>query len=177
MKKTNLRELTLNGILIALVFIATYFIQIRLPISANGGLIHAGNIALFTIAIIFGKKHGAIAGAFGMGLFDIMSGWFIWAPGTFIVRGVMGYIIGFYFEKRRQNVSYALVALLAIITSTIWMLAGYYSVEGLLYGNWIAPIGSIPGNMTQIVIGWVVALPLSLSLRQTKLVKGGVDYE
>ena len=43
-----------NGISIALVFLATAFINIRLPIAANGGLIHLGNVPLFLAAAIFG---------------------------------------------------------------------------------------------------------------------------
>lgn len=54
--------------------VATCFINIRLPIG-QGGLIHLGNVPLFLIAILFGKKIGALAGAFGMGLFDLMGGW------------------------------------------------------------------------------------------------------
>ncbi len=29
-----------------------------------------------------------------MSLFDLISGWTLWAPFTFIVRGVMGYLLG-----------------------------------------------------------------------------------
>ena len=71
--KNQAKDFALNGVLIALVFIATYFIQIRLPISINGGLVHLGNVVLFTIAILFGRQKGAIAGAFGMGIFDVIT--------------------------------------------------------------------------------------------------------
>src|SRR5690242_5709507 len=90
----NVKEIAISGLLIAMVFIATMFINIRLPISINGGLIHLGNVILFTVSIVFGKKKGAIAGAFGMGLFDIVSGWAAWAPFTFVIRGVMGFLVG-----------------------------------------------------------------------------------
>ena len=61
---SSVHSLVIDGISIALVFIATAFINIRLPITANGGLIHLGNVPLFLTAIIFGKKSGAAAGAF-----------------------------------------------------------------------------------------------------------------
>ena len=80
------KEIAICGVLIAMVFIATMFINIRLPISINGGLIHFGNVILFTVSIVFGRKKGAIAGAFGMGIFDIVSGWAAWAPFTFLIR-------------------------------------------------------------------------------------------
>ena len=31
-----------------------------------------------------------------MGLFDLLSGWTAWAPFTFIIVGIMGYVVGAY---------------------------------------------------------------------------------
>lgn len=92
--KVNTKDLVETALLVALVYIATRFINIRLPIAASGGLVHLGNTMLFISAIVFGPKKGAAAGAFGMGLFDLLSEWAMWAPFTFVVRGIMGYIIG-----------------------------------------------------------------------------------
>lgn len=158
------REITLMGLLVAIVFVMTYYIQITLPIAVNGGLIHMGNVALFTVALVLGKKRGAIAGAFGMGLFDLLSGWIAWAPYTFVIRGVMGFIIGGVSGLKEQNGRHMGLNLLAIVLGSIWMIAGYYGAEGIMYGNWAAPATSIPGNLIQLVIGAVVAIPLSRML-------------
>ena len=64
---SSVRELTLNGLLIAMVFVATMFINIRLPISVNGGLIHLGNVVLFSIALLYGKKKRRDRGRFWYG--------------------------------------------------------------------------------------------------------------
>ncbi|KNF10072.1 putative membrane protein [Gottschalkia purinilytica] len=93
---------------------------------------------LFISSIVFGKKKGAISGAIGMTIFDVLSGWVAWAPFTFVVRWIMGYIVG------------------------------YYVTEGILYGNWISPVTSIPGNAIQIAAGGIVSLPLAYSLKRTK---------
>lgn len=163
------KEMTMTGLLIALVFVATRFINIRLPIAINGGLIHFGNVMLFTAAIVFGKKKGAIAGAFGMGLFDILTGWAAWAPFTFVIRGVMGYMIGSISHAKGKNGDSTLYNLVAIFASSAWMLAGYYVTEIILYGNWIAPIGSIPGNLIQLALGLVLGLPLATILKKYKV--------
>lgn len=63
----DIRFLTITALFIALTYLFTAFINVRLPIGANGGLIHLGNVPLFLCAIIFGKKSGAIAGGVGMG--------------------------------------------------------------------------------------------------------------
>jgi len=154
------RDLVETGLLIALVFASTMFINIRLPISINGGLIHMGNVALFLSAMLFGKNKGAIAGAFGMGLFDILSGWAIWAPFTFIVRGVMGYIIGSISHGNGRFAESLPFNALAIFAGSIWMLLGYYVTEVILYGNLFSPITSIPGNITQILFGCISLLLL-----------------
>lgn len=166
------RELTLMGLLVAVVFVMTYYIQIKLPVAVNGGLIHMGNVALFTVAILLGKKRGAVAGAFGMGLFDILSGWAAWAPYTFVIRGVMGFIIGGVSDLKGQNGKNMAMNLLAILIGSVWMIVGYYGAEGIMFGNWTAPMTSIPGNLIQLVIGAAVAIPLSRMLLRIQVIFG-----
>lgn len=169
-EKNNISEIALNGLLIAIVFVATFFIQIRLPISINGGLIHLGNVALFSIAILFGPRRGAMAGAFGMCLFDLLSGWVAWAPFTFVVRGAMGFIIGSVAHIKGNNGNSFIYNISGIILGGLWMIAGYYATEGLLYGNWLSPLTSIPGNITQIALGILVGIPFSAAIKKTKVI-------
>jgi uncharacterized membrane protein len=155
---TKTRAIVINALFIALTFVATMFINIRLPIMGNGGLIHLGNVPLFIAALVYGKKTGAIAGAFGMGLFDLISGWAVWAPFTFIIVGTMGFVVGLIAEKVPGN--RYLVNSLAIATALIIKVVGYYFAEVILYGNWIQPFGSIPGNILQVVIAGIIVVPL-----------------
>ena len=37
-------------------------------------------------------------------------------------------------------------------------IVGYYIAEGFIYGNWIAPVTSIPGNLVQIGVAAVITL-------------------
>ena len=46
-QKFTTKDMVETSLLIALVFIATKFINIRLPISINGGLVHLGTAMLF----------------------------------------------------------------------------------------------------------------------------------
>ncbi|MEH6956845.1 ECF transporter S component [Neobacillus drentensis] len=157
-RTTNTRTIVINALFIALTLVVTMFIQIRLPLMGNGGLIHLGNVPLFIAALVYGKKTGAIAGAFGMGLFDIISGWTLWAPFTFIIVGTMGFVVGLISEKVPGK--RVLVNTLAIATALIIKVVGYYFTEVILYGNWIQPFGSVPGNIMQIVIAGIVVIPL-----------------
>lgn len=161
MGKTTTKELVITGLSIALVFVATTCINIRLPIG-QGGLIHLGNVPLFLVAIVFGKKIGALAGAFGMGLFDLMGGWTPWAPATFIIVGLMGYLVGIIAEKKDDFIGYVL----AIVAACAVKVAGYYIAEALIYGNWVQPVLSIPGNLIQIGVAAVVVLPVAGVLKK-----------
>lgn len=147
---------------IALVFVCTAFVNVRLPIAANGGLIHLGNVPLFIIAILYGRWLGALAGGFGMALFDVVGGWFLWAPFTLIIVALMGYTVGAICEKHRSLPAYAL----ALTAACLIKVAGYYGAEGIIYGNWMAPMTSIPGNLVQVGMASAVVLPVVTKLRK-----------
>lgn len=158
----DVKDITICAMCIALTYVATAFINIRLPFQANGGLIHLGNVPLFVAAVLFGKKTGAIAGGVGMALFDLLGGWFLWAPFTFVTVGLMGFVSGLVTERKKNTVHIILGFVLALIIK----IAGYYIAEGIIYGNWLVPVMSIPGNIVQVVTGAVIAFPLITILKR-----------
>ncbi|MMZ52191.1 Thiamine precursor transporter HmpT [compost metagenome] len=161
---TKTKTIVINALFITFTLVATMFINIRLPIMGNGGLIHLGNVPLFIAALVYGKKTGAIAGAFGMAFFDLISGWAAWAPFTFIIVGAMGFLAGLISEKVPGK--RVLVNTLAIVVALIIKVVGYYFTEVILYSNWIQPIGSIPGNVMQVVIAGIIVVPLAGRLKK-----------
>lgn len=164
MNTNTTKRLVENALFIALTLVATMFINIRLPIMGNGGLIHLGNVPLFLAAIIYGKKTGFIAGAFGMGLFDLISGWTSWAPFTFIIVGAMGYVTGLISEKMKAKT--VIANSVAILAALIIKIVGYYIAEVFLYQNWVVPFGSIPGNVMQVVVAAIIVLPIAERLKK-----------
>lgn len=163
MTSQKIQEIAIDAVFIALTYVFTAFVNIKLPIAANGGLIHLGNIPLFIAAIVFGWKTGMIAGGIGMGLFDMISGyWATWAPFTLVVVGLMGFAVGKITEKKN---SYPRM-ILAMGTALVIKIVGYYIAEGILYGNFIAPVKSIPGNVVQVVVAAIIVLPISVRLKK-----------
>lgn len=163
-------DLMLTSMLIALIFIAT-FINIRLPIAANGGLVHLGTAMLFIASILFGPKKGALAGAIGMGLFDFFGGWVIWTPITIVARGLQGYIVGKIAWGYGQKGNSFALNLTATIISAPFMISVYYIGEAILYGNWIMPLASIPGDIVSIVLGVIIAIPICIGLKKVSYFK------
>ena len=102
----------------------------------------------------------------GMGLFDLLSGWTAWAPFTFIIVGIMGYVVGAMTEKHDQY-GWKVAAIFAAFVIKI---VGYYIAEIILYGNFIAPISSVPGNVVQIAVAAVVVLiviePIEIAVKK-----------
>ncbi|MGG0642676.1 ECF transporter S component [Sporosarcina gallistercoris] len=164
--RTNTMDLVLTAILSTIVLLSTVFINIKLPIG-QGGLIHLGTAALFTVAILFGPKKGALAGAIGMGMFDIFGGWMIWAPTTIIARALQGYIVGKIAWSNGQRGENTLLNILAAVASIPVMLAVYYIGQAIMYNNWAAPLASIPGDLIQCGVGLLIAIPLSVALKKT----------
>ena len=161
------KELVLDAMFIALTYVFTAFVNVRLPIAANGGLIHLGNVPLFICAILLGKRTGMLAGAFGMGLFDLLSGWTAWAPFTFVIVGAMGYVVGAMTEGHRSTArDAAAIAVIAIAAACVIKVVGYYIAEVVIYGNPLAPIASIPGNLVQIGTAAVIVLICVEQLRK-----------
>ncbi|MEE0954839.1 MAG: ECF transporter S component [Eubacterium sp.] len=161
----KMQHMTLSAMLIALTYIATWLINIRLPFAGTGGLIHLGNVPLFIGALLFGRATGFFAGAVGMGLFDLTSGWGAWAPFTFIICGAMGYAVGLFAEKMPIKNTFA-NDLVSMILALGIKIIGYYFAEVILTVNWIAPFSSIPGNVIQVCTAIVITCILCPVLRQ-----------
>jgi uncharacterized membrane protein len=163
----KVRELCVTAVCIVLVYVFTAMVNITFPGAGDGGLMHMGNIPLFIVAILFGRKTGAIAGGVGMALFDLLSPFAIWAPFTLVIVGLMGYVVGAVAEKHRSILWY----LLAMVLACAIKVGGYYIAEGIIYGNWIAPVVSIPANIIQVAVGAAVTLlvikPLQLAADKT----------
>jgi uncharacterized membrane protein len=79
----------------------------------------------------------------------------------------MGYVVGAVAEKHRSILWY----LLAMVLACGIKVGGYYIAEGIIYGNWIAPVVSIPANIIQVAVGAAVTLlvikPLQLAADKT----------
>lgn len=96
MKKTTTYKIVITGLMAALCF-AGY--AIFPAISVTGTKIHLGNAFVVLGAYILGGMYGGLAGAIGLSLADIISGFASSAPRTFITKLVIGLIVGLFFHK------------------------------------------------------------------------------
>lgn len=165
MRDKKVKNLVITAFLAALVYLMTN-INIRLPFSiTGGGLVHLGMAMCLFSAFTFGKEIGAFSGAIGMTLFDILSDYFLWAPFTFIISLTIGYISGLIAFKKDSSLNFILY-IIASIFAVVIKVSGYYITEVILYHNIISPISSIPGNIVQVLVGSIIAIPLTVLVKK-----------
>ncbi len=145
------KELVLISLCSAIVFVCTSIIRFQLPISiSSAGLIHIGNIAVTIISLNFNKRVSAFSSAIGMTLFDITSGYFIWAPFTFVIRYFMGHTISTV--SKNENILYK--DILAVSFGVIIMVGGYF-IAGIILVGLPAAISGLAGDLVQVVIAFL----------------------
>lgn len=165
--RSQAKQIALDAMFVALTLVFTAFVNIQVPsFGGAGGLIHLGNVPLLIAAMIYGKRTGALAGALGMGLFDILSGWAAWAPCTVITCGLMGFAVGAICHNRKGIVT----KMAAVLVALVIKLAGYFIFEGFVMGSGAAAaLKSVPGNIIQVtmaaIIVFIIITPLQKGLR------------
>ena len=165
--------LVTTAMMTAMVMIATTFF--KLPNAM--GYIHLGDGFVLLSAIVLPRKCACFAGGVGAALADIYGGYAVWAPWTLVIKAIMVIIVqiafGYAMNKMLQGRRLAgiaglpLVELFAYAISVVWTVTGYYVAQGVIYGNWVAPIADMPGNVLQAVVGAVIAIAVSTALSRT----------
>lgn len=119
--KNGVRFWVFSGVIIALVFVLTF--TIKIPLMA--GYFNIGDVVIMLSSILFGKSIGFMGGSFGSALADIVSGYTIYAPFTFVIKGLEGFICGLIFEKIEGKKKWASF-IISTMLSGILMAVGYF---------------------------------------------------
>jgi len=153
--------------MIALVFLATYFTHIPTPLP--GGYFNLGDTVIIIAAIVLGRKSGLLAGAVGSLLADVAFGAFIFAPITFIVKGLEGFIVG-VIASSADDMHGEANRIISVIAGAVIMVTGYFVAEAFILGAFneafgvTAAITELPANLIQGGISAVVGYALSVLL-------------
>jgi uncharacterized membrane protein len=143
----------------SLVTAGTMLVQIYNP--ATRGYLNFGDIMIFISALTFGPTVGGFAGGVGSALSDALSGFGYFAPFTFAIKGLEGLAAGVI-----SNRSKTWRDVIAVIAAGSVMVGGYFLAEFFpLQLGWAA-LTEVPGNITQIVVGAAVGIPIALILRR-----------
>lgn len=136
----------------ALVFIATAIFA--LAIASTGGYFNFGEGMVYLSSLVGGPIVGLIAGAIGSSLADVITGYGFFAPGTFIIKGIEGYVAGYLFLKLRKldknqiKSIYAffsgffILLSIALTTPSIWEFVGKLTNGSVNFGKFPFDIGT-----------------------------------
>lgn len=161
----SLKRITKIAMMAAIIFVCTY--TFKVPITITGGYTHLGDCAIFVGVMILGRKDGTLAAAIGAALSDLLGGFLIWVIPTFVIKGIMAFVMGTMVEKvmpeKKGN------WLIGAILGGICQIIGYQLVKVVLISP-AAALATIPTITTQTVAGIVIGAVVITVLRSSKVI-------
>ncbi len=165
------KKMVVSAVFAALTFVATMVIQIKL--TANG-FVNIGDCMVVVCGIFLGPVYGVLAAGIGSMLADVISGYFIYAPATFLIKALMAFAVSLLFKKLSKINEIVAAGVCALIAEAI-MVTGYFLYEIPLYGLPSAVAG-MPGNLLQASFGFVCSIVLYVALSKNKYIKNQISY-
>lgn len=75
------------------------------------------------------------------------------------------------FIRKKENISIQIPQLLGMTIAGLWMVFGYFIVAGVLYGTFAIAAFSVPWNIVQYIMGFVIAIIVWEALKKTPIQK------
>ncbi len=125
----NTKKIILTSLLSALICVSTMIIKIPTP---TNGYIHPGDGFVLLSSILLGPLLGGFAAGFGSALADLVSGYVIYVPATFIIKALTSIACYFTFKKLSKLFSTpnsSLLLSLSALTGELFMVIGYFIFE------------------------------------------------
>ena len=163
--KSKTQKIIMASMLASLCCVATMIIKVPSPLN---GYINLGDVVVLLSGWLLSPVLGFCSAGIGSALADVFSGYMVYAPATFVIKGVMALVCGLTFKAMSKNGKNFVPAVITGIIAEIIMIGGYYVFEGFLYG-FIPSLANIPANAVQGVAGIVVSVPLLNVFKKTKL--------
>lgn len=153
--KLKTKKMVVSAVFSALICVATMIISI--PIPATGGYINLGDCLVLLSGWLLGGAYGFAASAIGSMLADIFLSYTLYAPATFVIKGLMAlcaYLVFRLLPKLPRIAAYFLSALCAELI----MVAGYFIYECFILRFGLGAIPSVFSNMVQAAGGLIISV-------------------
>lgn len=179
LNSVKVQDMVQIALMAAMTYVATAVINIPSGVIVKG-VVHLGDSMVFLAAILLGGRKAFLASAVGMCLFDLLSPYAIWAPFTFVIKGVMAYIAATIAYRSNYKGDNMLNNVLAFTLGGIWMIAAYYGAGVILMHfttsvsfnqAFILAAAEIPGNIAQVAVGMAIAIPLGKIFKKANIIR------
>lgn len=171
------KKMILAALFAALTCVGTMIIKVPTP---TGGYVHPGDGFVLLAGLLLGPLWGGLAAGVGSALGDVLGGYFIYVPGTFVIK-MLTAMVAYYMFKAISKESHEhthrniLSTIVAGIVGEVVMIAGYFLYEifilsvvshGTFSAGFAAALVGILPNMVQAIFGVGIATVLYPLLRR-----------
>ena len=166
MKENNrTKRMVIAAMFAALTCVATMIIKIPSPLK---GYVNLGDCVVLLEGWILGPVYGFLAAGIGSALADLLSGYLVYAPATFVIKGLMALVAYFGFKLLNKMIGNLPSRIVTGIAAEIVMVLGYFVFEGFLYGFGPSAV-NIPANGAQGVAGVILGCILVKIFEKSKI--------
>lgn len=146
------KKLVYGALFAALACVCT--MSIHIPTPGTGGYIHPGDAIVVLSGIVLGPLFGGLAAGIGSAMADLIGGYYIYVPITFLVKFIIAAATAIVYRKAAGfGIKKIPACILCGICSTILVVSGYCFFEYFLYGA--GAFASIPANFIQGISGLI----------------------
>lgn len=163
--KSRTKKITMAAILAVLVCIATMIIKIPSPLK---GYINLGDCVVLLSGWILPLPYGFLAAGLGSALADVFSGYIIYAPATFVIKGLMAVVAYCVFKGASLRLNKIVSRITSAVLAEIVMVLGYYIFEGFMYGFIPSAVNIVP-NAVQGIAGIIIGAILIQIFEKRKI--------
>ena len=157
-----MRNLVASALFIALIVVTTAFVKIPITL----GYVHLGDAFILLACFVLKPKFSVVVGALGSALADLILGYFIYIPATFILKCFVALTFALLIYKRTSLIR----QIIGIVVCSLIIGFGYLAFETILYG-FTASIVSLPMNLLQGLSCGIVAILLIKSFNSIQPLK------
>lgn len=163
--KNATQKIVLAAMLAALVCVATMVIKIPSPLK---GYMNLGDCVVLVAGWLLSPIYGFLAAGLGSALADLFSGYVVYAPVTFAIKGLMALAAYFLYKVLSKKINGSVSRIISGFIAEVIMILGYYLFEGFMYG-FEASLVNIPANAVQGAAGLILGVALIKIFKKTKI--------
>ena len=163
--KSNTKEIVMAALMAALACVATMIIKVPSPLK---GYLNLGDCVVLTAGWMLSPIYGFLAAGLGSALADLFSGYVVYAPVTFLIKGCMALITYFGFRLLHKKVSDLPSRIISGTAAEMLMILGYFVFEGCMYGFGPSVV-NIPANAVQGIAGLIIGIILTKVFVKSKI--------
>ncbi len=158
-------KIVLSGLFAAVIFVLTAFV----PVPLGHGYANAGDAFVVLSGMMLGSWAGLAAGGVGSAMADLYLGYSVYAPATFVIKGLMAVCACLLSRSLKTGKSLIIKIGFVYAVCESVMVLGYFLFETVFFGIGIA-LADVIGNLLQAVFGLVVGTALTSVVMKTRVI-------